>query len=80
MRDEAPKLVDNTYQQLLSNKDWVKQLNVIAVTISFEQWLRVGVQKYVDATFRKFGDAEALRKFTKIHLRMVTSPFTCSGN
>ena len=22
VRDEAPKLVDNTYQQLLSNKDW----------------------------------------------------------
>ena len=60
MRVEAPKLVDNTYQQLLSNKDWVKQLTVcIAVTISFEQWLRVGVQKFVDATFRKFGDANA---------------------
>ena len=41
----------------------VKQLTVlheyIAVTISFEQWLRVGVQKFVDATFRKFGDAKA---------------------
>ena len=63
VRVEAQKLVDDTYQQLLLNKDWVKQLKVlydyIAVTISFNQWLRVGVQKYVDATFLKFGDAEA---------------------
>ena len=64
VRDEAPELVDITYQRLLSNKDWVKQLKVlheyIAVTISFEQWLRVGVQKFVDATFRKFWRCRSL--------------------
>ena len=66
VRVEAQKLVDDIYQQLLLNKDWVKQLKVlydyIAVTISFNQWLRVGIQKYVDATFQRFGDAEASDK------------------
>ena len=58
-RKEAPELVKVIYQQLFSNKEWVKQLKVlhvyIAATISFEQWLKGGVEKFVDVTFEKFG-------------------------